>query len=115
MVVVEVLAVALVLFGVVVAGSGGGGQLSAARTDDGDDGLPAPGEPVRSDDIPRVRFALALRGYRMSEVDRVLERVRGQLAVYESLLLAAEAAGPPEPAAPGPGPVTDPEGGPAGA
>lgn len=33
---------------------------------------------VRPDDLRTVRFTLALRGYRMSEVDELLDRVASQ-------------------------------------
>ncbi|MCW2777968.1 MAG: hypothetical protein JWN17_1693, partial [Frankiales bacterium] len=51
--------------------------LAPVSPDRADDGLPD-GE-VRPDDLRRVRFGLALRGYRMSEVDAVLERLARQL------------------------------------
>lgn len=39
--------------------------------------LPADPAPA---DVDRVRFALGLRGYRMDQVDQVLDRLRDQLA-----------------------------------
>lgn len=55
---------------------------------------PAPGRPldwpadgrVRSGDLERVRFAVALRGYRMEQVDRVLDDLRATLADLERRL-----------------------------
>jgi DivIVA domain-containing protein len=56
-----------------------------------DDGLLAPAPPDRADvvlperrlgadDVTGLRFGLALRGYRMAEVDRVLDRLAAELA-----------------------------------
>jgi len=38
-----------------------------------------PDSDITSDDVRRIRFALALRGYRMSDVDWTLERLGDQL------------------------------------
>jgi DivIVA domain-containing protein len=38
-----------------------------------------PSGPIRADDLERVRFSLALRGYRMDEVDDVLDRLMEEL------------------------------------
>jgi DivIVA domain-containing protein len=35
--------------------------------------------PVRAEDLRRVRFPLAFRGYRMAEVDALLDRLAAQL------------------------------------
>ena len=40
--------------------------------------VPAEG-PLRAEDLRRVRFSLAFRGYRMSEVDALLDRLAGEL------------------------------------
>lgn len=42
--------------------------------------LPAQAEPA---DVDRVRFALGLRGYRMDQVDQVLDDLREQLAAKD--------------------------------
>jgi DivIVA domain-containing protein len=47
-----------------------------------DSGLPVD-RPLRSDDISRLRFRVGLRGYRMSDVDAVLEAVQRTLADAE--------------------------------
>ena len=39
-----------------------------------------PDEPVSAADLAEVRFTVALRGYRMDEVDRVLDDAREALA-----------------------------------
>ena len=63
--------------------------LPATGLDDGlprdglpDDGLAGdglPGDRLSSDDLARVRFSLGLRGYRMDEVDEVLDRAGVEL------------------------------------
>jgi DivIVA domain-containing protein len=62
--------------------------------------LPADAEPA---DVDHVRFSLGLRGYRMDQVDQVLDELRDQLAAKETelaelrvRLLDAERAAPPE-------------------
>ena len=65
---------------VVVAGRGPGEDagLGPSYDDRPDALLPATG-PVTGDDLRRLRFSTALRGYRASEVDALLERLAGQL------------------------------------
>jgi DivIVA domain-containing protein len=62
--------------------------------------LPADAEPA---DVDHVRFSLGLRGYRMDQVDQVLDELRDQLAAKETELAqlrarlpGAERAAPPE-------------------
>jgi DivIVA domain-containing protein len=56
--------------------------LDDEAEDVADNGLPE-GRLLRSDDIPRLRFRVGLRGYRMSDVDAALEAVRRSLAATE--------------------------------
>lgn len=65
--------------------------LRPAPPDRADVELPA--RPLRPDDVTGVRFGMALRGYRMSEVDRVLDRLAAELADRDRML--ADAAPPP--------------------
>ncbi|GAA5193730.1 hypothetical protein GCM10023346_19410 [Arthrobacter gyeryongensis] len=55
---------------------------------------------AKASDVDRVRFALGLRGYRMDQVDEVLDELRDQLTrqerEIERLKLALEAAGTQE-------------------
>jgi DivIVA domain-containing protein len=62
--------------------------------------LPADAAPA---DVDRVRFALGLRGYRMDQVDQVLDELRDQLAAKDREIarLKTELAEPAEPAHPG--------------
>jgi DivIVA domain-containing protein len=41
-------------------------------------------EVAKPDDVDRVRFALGLRGYRMDQVDQVLDDLRDQLAAKDA-------------------------------
>jgi DivIVA domain-containing protein len=47
-----------------------------------DSGLPAD-RLMRSDDIPRLRFRIGLRGYRMADVDAALDALQRALAAAE--------------------------------
>ncbi|NKX53754.1 DivIVA domain-containing protein [Arthrobacter mobilis] len=43
-------------------------------------------EHPRSEDIDSIRFSTALRGYRMDQVDQVLDALRAELAAKEALI-----------------------------
>jgi DivIVA domain-containing protein len=104
--VLEILAVLIVLFVAAAVATREGEVLVDAPRDAAD--LALPGGPVHPEDVARVRFGLTVRGYRMAEVDRVLERLAEELAVrdarvaeLESVLGAGEAPGSqPAPLAP---------------
>lgn len=49
--------------------------------------------PVTAEDLDQVRFTVAVRGYRMDEVDAVLDRLRHELADRDARLAAAAGAG----------------------
>ena len=66
--------VVLVLGGVAVVAAGRGTPLADTWDDRPDAEVPATG-PLGADDLRRVRFSLAFRGYRMSEVDALLDRL----------------------------------------
>jgi DivIVA domain-containing protein len=67
-----------VMGGVAVVASGRGGGLAETFDDRPDARVPADG-PLSGDDVRRVRFSTAFRGYRMSEVDALLDRVAAEL------------------------------------
>lgn len=71
---------ALAVVGVVAAVATGRvrGGLDEPTTSRPYRALPAP--PLVAGDVDAVRFSLALRGYRMDEVDEVLARLRDELA-----------------------------------
>jgi DivIVA domain-containing protein len=70
--------IVLALGGVAVLAAGRGAPLAEVYDDRPDATVPAR-EPLVADDLRRVRFSLALRGYRMSEVDALLDRLASQL------------------------------------
>ena len=71
----------LVMGGIAVVAAGRGAPLSEAYDDRPDALVPGAGD-LAPDDIRRVRFSLAFRGYRMSEVDALLDRVARQLDAH---------------------------------
>jgi DivIVA domain-containing protein len=83
---VEVLVAVVVLVGVALVAGGSFDPMSDENVDRRDIGLPS-GRQLRSDDVPRLRFGLALRGYRMSDVDAAMAQV------YDALTAAEAAAG----------------------
>ena len=71
-------ALVVVVMGVIaVVASGRVGSMPPAYDDRPDVVLPA--GPLGPGDLRRVRFSLAVRGYRMDEVDALLDRVATQL------------------------------------
>ena len=64
----------LAMGGVAVVASGRGGSLPEEYDDRPDVRVPATG-PLTGADVRGVRFSLAFRGYRMSEVDALLDRL----------------------------------------
>ncbi|HWC33783.1 MAG TPA: DivIVA domain-containing protein [Mycobacteriales bacterium] len=66
--------------------------MSVEPVDRADDGLPD--RPLTSHDVGSLRFRIGLRGYRMDEVDRALDRLRDALRDAEERSAAA-----PEPVA----------------
>ena len=68
----------VVVMGVIaVVASGRVGSMPPAYDDRPDVVLPT--GPLGPDDLRRVRFSLAVRGYRMDEVDALLDRLATQL------------------------------------
>jgi len=67
-----------VMGGVAVVASGRGGEMADTFDDRPDARVPADG-PLSADDVRRVRFSTAFRGYRMSEVDALLDRLAAEL------------------------------------
>lgn len=69
--------VVLAMGGIAVVASGRGAPLAEVYDDRPDAEVPAHG-PLGAEDLRRVRFSLALRGYRMSEVDALLDRLAAE-------------------------------------
>jgi len=70
--------VVLVMGGVAALAAGRGAPMSEAY-DDRPDALVPADRPLEAVDLRRVRFPLALRGYRMAEVDALLDRLATEL------------------------------------
>ena len=66
-----------VIGAVAVAATGRGGAMAETFDDRPDSRVPADG-PLTGQDLRRVRFSTAFRGYRMSEVDALLDRLAAE-------------------------------------
>ena len=66
--------VVLAMGGIAVLAAGRGTPMAEVYDDRPDAQVPAEG-PLTGADLRRVRFSLAFRGYRMSEVDALLDRL----------------------------------------
>ncbi len=66
--------VVLAMGGIALVAAGRGAPMVGEFDDRPDAVVPAAG-PLSGTDLRRVRFSLAFRGYRMSEVDALLERL----------------------------------------
>ena len=82
------LGVLVVLFVAAVVATREGPVMAPAPQDLPD--LALPDGPLRATDLERLRFSMAPRGYRMSEVDAVLDRLAVELADRDRRLLALE-------------------------
>jgi DivIVA domain-containing protein len=63
---------------IAVVAAGRGGSMAESFDDRPDARVPADG-PLTAQDLRRVRFSTAVRGYRMSEVDALLDRLAAEL------------------------------------
>jgi DivIVA domain-containing protein len=68
-----------VMGAVAVVASGRGGSMAETFDDRPDSRVQADG-PLTAADLRSVRFSTAFRGYRMSEVDSLLDRLAAELA-----------------------------------
>ncbi|HET8562194.1 MAG TPA: DivIVA domain-containing protein [Marmoricola sp.] len=69
--------VVLAIGGVVVVAAGRGDALAPEYDDRPEVSLPQ--RPLTGDDLREIRFSTAVRGYRASEVDALLERLAVEL------------------------------------
>ena len=69
--------VVLLMGGIAVVAVGRGGTMAETFDDRPDARIPADG-PLSADDLRAVRFTTAFRGYRMSEVDALLDRLAAE-------------------------------------
>jgi DivIVA domain-containing protein len=72
------LLVVAVIGGIVVVAAGRGGSMAEAYDDRPDSRVPAD-RRLTAQDLRRVRFGTVLRGYRMSEVDALLDRIAAEM------------------------------------
>lgn len=75
--------VVVVIGGVAVVASGRGGSLAEVYDDRPDARLQAD-RPLSAADLRGARFTTAFRGYRMSEVDALLDRLAAELEATEA-------------------------------
>ena len=105
------LAVLTVLFGAAALLTSDRPVLADAPPDAADTGLPT--GPVQPEDVAALRFSVAPRGYRMAEVDDVLDRLAAELADRDRRLTLLEATVtdglPPAAPAPAPAPPQPPQ------
>ncbi|MEU8590970.1 DivIVA domain-containing protein [Streptomyces sp. NPDC048664] len=88
-----VVALAVVVAAVTLAVVGGGEStpLPEVAPDRFSDPLP-PDRPVGWDEVQALRFPLALRGYRMTEVDSALGRLAAEIAERDARIADLETA-----------------------
>ncbi|WP_416977228.1 DivIVA domain-containing protein [Streptomyces sp. T028] len=89
-----VIALAVVVAAVTLAVVGGGegtGPLPEVAPERLHDPLP-PDRPLDRSDVDRLRFPLAVRGYRMEDVDDALNRVAAELAERDARIAVLETA-----------------------
>jgi DivIVA domain-containing protein len=72
------LLVVAVIGGIVVVAAGRGGSMAEVYDDRPDSRVPAD-RRLTAQDLRRVRFGTVLRGYRMSEVDALLDRIAAEM------------------------------------
>jgi DivIVA domain-containing protein len=70
--------IVLVLGATVVVAAGRGGSMAETFDDRPDARVRADG-PLTATDLRRVRFSTAFRGYRMAEVDSLLDRLAAEM------------------------------------
>jgi DivIVA domain-containing protein len=70
--------VVAVIGGVAVVAAGRGATMAETFDDRPDARVPAD-RPLTAEDLRGMRFSTALRGYRMSEVDALLDRLAAEL------------------------------------
>lgn len=70
----------VLVMGVIAMLAAGHGEPMATAYDDRPDAVVPHDRPLVADDLRKVRFSLALRGYRMSEVDALLERLAHEMS-----------------------------------
>lgn len=101
--------VVLLLIAVGWIAVGGGGHMSPPTPDRPDPAVPDTGLLARGD-VDKVRFSVGARGYRMDEVDDVLDRLAYEIDVRERRIAELEGhapAGEPAEQEPAQGPALE--------
>ncbi|MBA3233832.1 MAG: DivIVA domain-containing protein [Propionibacteriales bacterium] len=83
-----------VIAAIALLAAGSGHGISAAPPDRSPTGALAEG-PVTRADIEALRFSLGFRGYRMDEVDAVLDRLVTELGLRDDRIAELEQGAPP--------------------
>lgn len=99
--IVLLLAVLAVLGGVAVVAAGRGTAMPDADPDRAPLGVLSPDE-VGPTEVERLRFSLAFRGYRMDEVDDVLDRLTAELVHRDARIAELESPAPADGIEPAP-------------
>jgi DivIVA domain-containing protein len=86
--VVFIVVALVVVFVVAAAAVGRGGGLDPVESDLVRPSLPA--GPVTADDVESVHFAVGFRGYRMDQVDDVLDRLGDELTNRDARIAELE-------------------------
>jgi DivIVA domain-containing protein len=76
---IELIVIAAVLVGVALMAGGRGDGLAAAPPDRPDRLVDSESGLLTADDVKAARFGVGFRGYRMDEVDALLDRLAAQL------------------------------------
>ncbi|MDQ1625636.1 MAG: hypothetical protein QOJ49_1134 [Actinomycetota bacterium] len=87
------LAALAVIAGIALVAAGVGASMPEPDPDRRPFGVLPAGQEVTGDDLERLRFSLAFRGYRMDEVDAVLERLSAELAARDAHIAELEGHG----------------------
>jgi DivIVA domain-containing protein len=78
-----------------VVATGRGGSMATVFDDRPDSRVPAD-RPLVADDLRQVRFSSAFRGYRMSEVDALLDRLVAEAEAREAAADQGSGGTPPD-------------------
>ena len=90
MLLLEVLVLLAVIVGVMAVASGRGAGLAPAPADEAD--LQLPDDDLVAADVDGLRISVGLRGYRMDQVDVVLDRLRDELIRRDTTIVDREQA-----------------------
>ena len=90
MLLLEVLVLLAVVVGVMAVASGRGAGLVPAPADEAD--IQLPDDDLVASDVDQLRLSVGLRGYRMEQVDVVLDRLRDELVRRDTTIADREQA-----------------------